>query len=160
MLPADILRRSLRRSLVVLRSGTFSGPFGVVLAETHHDLIKRSYGSESSNLAGHSKNPIVQQLWAARQEAKKRMKSDGIIAGQGKTPKESQVSICYPFRTYPNLLETYQVSVIKGSNRYKTRILFIDKNNGICLIGCLSSLLLFNISCRIRGDRCDLERYG
>eukprot|EP00978_Attheya_sp_CCMP212_P003918 scaffold8359_cov53-Attheya_sp.AAC.3 len=108
MLPAGILRRSLRRSLVVLRSGTFSGPFGVVLAETHHDLTQRSYGSESSNLAGHSKNPIVQQLWAARQEAKKRIKSDGIIAGQGKTPKESQVSICYPFRTDPNLLETYQ----------------------------------------------------
>jgi acyl-coenzyme A thioesterase 9 len=59
------------------------------------------------------KNPIVQQLWAARQEAKDKKNSTGssLNAGgelAGKAPFESRVEVSYPFSSDQLLLETYK----------------------------------------------------
>jgi acyl-coenzyme A thioesterase 9 len=59
------------------------------------------------------KNPIVQQLWKARQESKKRQdrgvqKLSDLPHPTTKTPDESRVTVNYPFSTSPVLLETYK----------------------------------------------------
>ena len=66
------------------------------------------------------KNPIVHQLWTARQEAKERSlharkgrngKTPAREAGQrppGKAPSESRVEISYPFSTDELLMEAYR----------------------------------------------------
>lgn len=67
------------------------------------------------------KNPIVHQLWTARQEAKQRKGTAGQAAGsldpdgnttpslpQPKSPADSRVAISYPFTTDELLLESYR----------------------------------------------------
>ena len=54
------------------------------------------------------KNPIVATLWAARQEAKKRLGDDNTTDGRTKTPSESRTEISYPFSTDEILKEAYQ----------------------------------------------------
>jgi len=75
-------------------------------------LSTKTDGKEEPFHVGIFKNPIVHQLWTARQEAKERAKSSPRSAdapeGQGKTSSESQVEVTYPFSTDPMLLETYR----------------------------------------------------
>lgn len=64
-------------------------------------------------MAGHFKNPIVGQLWAARQEAKERQLQKGQEGqepptDQPKTPSQSMTEISYPFSKDNYLLEAYQ----------------------------------------------------
>jgi acyl-coenzyme A thioesterase 9 len=69
------------------------------------------------------KNPIVHQLWTARQEAKKKScenkkakvleSKDNIISSSifkptGKPPSSARVEVAYPFQTDPMLWESYR----------------------------------------------------
>ena len=62
-----------------------------------------------------SKNPIVQQLWSARQKAKQRVGrgkdlsvNSTLATAPGKPPSASKVSVSYPFSKDTMLLETYR----------------------------------------------------
>ena len=92
-------------------------------------------GKEPIPIQSHLKNPIVQKLWAARSEAKRRIALDisidskssesasnddvsdvkkgartarAVESSRGKHPSESETSIDYPFSTDEFLLETYR----------------------------------------------------
>lgn len=58
-----------------------------------------------------SKNPIVQMLWTAREEAKARALSNSIDDSDpnaGRTPQASRVEVSYNFSQDPLLMETYR----------------------------------------------------
>jgi acyl-coenzyme A thioesterase 9 len=73
-------------------------------------------GSDANRFASVFKNPIVHQLWTARQEAKLSnhrlvMKNDNVDSprsSNGKFPSDSRVEIVYPFSTNELLYETYR----------------------------------------------------
>jgi len=84
-----------------------------------------SSAAATMDVASLFKNPIVQQLWTARQEAKRRRRLpggtrdvDGIpeertpdmsdVSSTGKPPEASRVEVSYPFSTDPYLQEAYK----------------------------------------------------
>jgi len=82
-----------------------------------------SSSMEEENLAGLFKNPIVQQLWAVRQQAKQQSlkakaarnkdklsstSSTTDTTPVGKTPSESRVQVSYPFSSDIVLAEAYR----------------------------------------------------
>lgn len=65
---------------------------------------------EKPNLQSLFKNPIVHQLWTARQEAKKIHQTNMPVEEnlQGKPPLASRVEVAYPFAKDELLMETYR----------------------------------------------------
>ena len=76
----------------------------------HHQRAL-SFSTESKpHLQSLFKNPIVHQLWSARQEAKKMHKENesGTYSQEGKPPSKSRVEVEYLFSQNELLLETYR----------------------------------------------------
>jgi len=77
-------------------------------------VATRAFSSEkeeSSVSVSLFKNPIVHQLWTARQKAKKDLKEkpiDSNICTISKSPADSRVQVSYPFSTDALLWDAYK----------------------------------------------------
>ena len=75
--------------------------------ETDDDTTEKALENNSSMFASRLKNPIVHQLWTAREKAKQRQETPNLCDIQ-RTPSQSQTDISYPFSTDEFLKETYR----------------------------------------------------
>lgn len=96
---------------LITRSGIVSP---LVRSKIFSELSRRSLSTQANpSLTSLFKNPIVQQLWNARQEAKKlqdlnKQDSENEDTLQGKPPSASRVEVFYPFSKDELLMETYR----------------------------------------------------
>lgn len=106
----NITRLHFLKSNIFISTHHRSTPCVLVLhyrtfSSNQHDADQSSTPLKNVSLF---KNPIVHQLWTARQEAKARRGDAKRDVSKGKPPLDSRVEVLYPFSTNELLLESYR----------------------------------------------------